>query len=333
MGRRYACQPLSPPPAPRPSPTCSAPSSRRRPSGWRPRPCSSPAPASSSGRAWVAWRRCSAFCMTLSLWGLGRWLMGGGRGSGLIFGLGIGLAVLAKGPAGLLPLGAAAVTLRVARAPLRRLSGAHPWARPGGGAAESRGWRRPGSAVPDFGRYAQGLGPTVANELARPASHTLSTIAALGVGLLPWTLLWPGTVVRTPRRPAAARAPLLTVCSRVGVRGVAGLRGLDLASRPVLLAGVSSARAPRGLGLEREGERGGGGVGREGTGGRGGGAGGGGGVWGRDRMREAARVGSEDGSMSGRGGGACVGRGGRGGSRPATRWSLPQRALRPGRGG
>ena len=151
-----------------------------------------------------------AFCMTLSLWGLGRWLMGGGRGSGLIFGLGIGLAVLAKGPAGLLPLGAAAVTLRVARAPLRRLSGLTPGL--GLAAALPIAWLAPAAlAVPDFGRYAHGLGPTVANELARPASHTLSTIAALGVGLLPWTLLWPGTVVRLARRPAAARAPLLAV--------------------------------------------------------------------------------------------------------------------------
>src|SRR5262249_59927412 len=44
------------------------------------------------------------FCIALSLLGLGRWLRQGGRANGLLFGLGIGLAVLTKGPAGLLPL-------------------------------------------------------------------------------------------------------------------------------------------------------------------------------------------------------------------------------------
>jgi 4-amino-4-deoxy-L-arabinose transferase-like glycosyltransferase len=43
------------------------------------------------------------FCITLSLWGLARWLLSGGLGNGLLFGIGIGLAVLTKGPAGLLP--------------------------------------------------------------------------------------------------------------------------------------------------------------------------------------------------------------------------------------
>jgi 4-amino-4-deoxy-L-arabinose transferase-like glycosyltransferase len=150
------------------------------------------------------------FCITLSLWGLGRWLVLGGRGNGLLFGLGIGLAVLTKGPAGLLPL--AVAPLSMAAWPsrpghLREL---------GLGLALALAlpllWLVPVAlAAPDFARYAESLGPMVANELARPWSSSLRAVAGLGIGFFPWTMLLPGSLVLFARTWSVA-SPLVIVC-------------------------------------------------------------------------------------------------------------------------
>ncbi len=149
------------------------------------------------------------FCLTLSLWGLGRWFVAGGLGNGLLFGLGIGLAVLTKGPAGLLPLAVAGLTLAACRS------------RPGRPRDLGLGlvlavglplvWLAPASLVaPDFAQYTESLGPTVANELARPSSSAVSAVGGLAIGFFPWTLLLPGTLVMLARtRPGAS--PLVVV--------------------------------------------------------------------------------------------------------------------------
>jgi 4-amino-4-deoxy-L-arabinose transferase-like glycosyltransferase len=150
------------------------------------------------------------FCITLSLWGLGRWLLVGGRGNGLLFGLGIGLAVLAKGPSGLLPVAVAAVALVAYPARPRRL------AELGAGLALAvalpLAWLAPTAlAAPDFTRYAQSLGSTMATDLARPSTSALSTAAALGMGFLPWALLLPGSLALLMRRWPGS-SPLAVVC-------------------------------------------------------------------------------------------------------------------------
>jgi 4-amino-4-deoxy-L-arabinose transferase-like glycosyltransferase len=150
------------------------------------------------------------FCITLSLWGLGRWLLEGGRGNGLLFGVGMGLAVITKGPAGLLPLAVAGPVL-IAWAP-----------RPGRARELGLGlacavavpvaWLAPAAlTASDFARYVGSLGPTVANELARPWSSAAEAAVGLAIGFFPWTLLLPGTVVMLARsRPIAS--PLVVVC-------------------------------------------------------------------------------------------------------------------------
>jgi 4-amino-4-deoxy-L-arabinose transferase-like glycosyltransferase len=151
------------------------------------------------------------FCTTLSLWGLGRWLVFGGRGNSLLFGMGIGLAVITKGPAGLIPLAVAALMLVVARrhrpGRLRDLGLGLALA-----VAVPLAWLGPASlAAADFAQYVESLGPTVANELARPWSSAVHAVAGLAIGFFPWTLLLPGTfLVLTRAWPVAS--PLIVVC-------------------------------------------------------------------------------------------------------------------------
>ena len=148
------------------------------------------------------------FCITLSLWGLGRWLVLGGRGNGLLFGLGVGLAVLSKGPPGLLPLAVAPLTLAACRSRpghLRELGLGLALA-----VALPLLWLVPVAlAAPDFGRYAESLGPMVANELARPWSSALNAVAGLGIGVFPWTLLLPGSFALLARRWSVASPPVI----------------------------------------------------------------------------------------------------------------------------
>jgi 4-amino-4-deoxy-L-arabinose transferase-like glycosyltransferase len=148
-------------------------------------------------------------CMTLSLWGLGRWLLLGGRVNGVIFGLGIGLGVLTKGPVGLLPLPVAAVTLlayRARPAPLRQLTPGLALA-----LALPLGWLAPAAlAAPDFAQYVQYVGPTMARELARPSSSAVTAVGGVALGFFPWTVLLPGSFVLLARhRPL----PLVAVLS------------------------------------------------------------------------------------------------------------------------
>jgi 4-amino-4-deoxy-L-arabinose transferase-like glycosyltransferase len=149
------------------------------------------------------------FCFALSLWGLGRWLTFGGRANGVIFGLGIGLGVLTKGPAGLLPLPVAAATLLVYRArpaPLRQFGPGLVLA-----LALPLAWLAPAAlAAPDFARYVQHVGPTMAHELARPSSSAVAAIGGVALGFFPWTVLLPGSFVLLARRRPL---PLLAVLS------------------------------------------------------------------------------------------------------------------------
>src|SRR5262245_30428751 len=150
-----------------------------------------------------------AFCITLSLWGFARWLVLGGRVNGLLFGIGIGLGVLTKGPAGLLPLAIAAFALMACRVQYRRLREFAPGLVLA--AVVPLAWLIPASvAAPDFTRYARGVVPTLAGELAREASSSLNVAVGLVAGFLPWTLLLPGcVVVLVRRRPMSS--PLVVV--------------------------------------------------------------------------------------------------------------------------
>lgn len=150
------------------------------------------------------------FCTTLSLWGLGRWLLSGGRGNGLLFGMGIGLAVITKGPAALIPLAVAALALVAWRSRPGRLTDlglglalavALPLAGLGPAALTAA----------DFAQYVESLGPTVANELARPWSSAVHAVGGLAIGFFPWTLLLPGTVLVLARAWPVA-SPLILVC-------------------------------------------------------------------------------------------------------------------------
>jgi 4-amino-4-deoxy-L-arabinose transferase-like glycosyltransferase len=149
------------------------------------------------------------FCITLSVWGLGRWLLLGGIANGLLFGIGVGLGVLTKGPAGLLPLPIAAfalVTCRVQRGRLREFGPGLALA-----AVVPLAWLIPASvAAPDFTRYAQGVVPTLAGELAREATSSLNIAAGLVTGFFPWTLLVPGCLVLLARRRPMS-SPLVVV--------------------------------------------------------------------------------------------------------------------------
>ena len=140
-----------------------------------------------------------AFSIALSVWGLGRWTVLGGRGNGLIFGLGIGLGALTKGPAGLLPLPIAGLTLLAMSsrpAPLRQL-----WPGLALALALPLAWLVPAAlAAPDFGRYVQHVGPTMARELSRSSSSIVSALGGLAIGFFPWTVLLPGSLVLLARR-------------------------------------------------------------------------------------------------------------------------------------
>jgi 4-amino-4-deoxy-L-arabinose transferase-like glycosyltransferase len=139
------------------------------------------------------------FCIALSVWGLGRWLQQGGRGNGLLFGLGVGLGVLTKGPAGLLPVLVAALTLMASRprhAPLREL-----WPGVALALALPLAWLAPAALTDDdFIEYAQYVGPTMARELSRPSTPVLSAVGGMAVGVFPWTVLLPGSFVLLARR-------------------------------------------------------------------------------------------------------------------------------------
>ena len=146
------------------------------------------------------------FCLSLSLWGLSRWLRRGGYRSGLVFGIGLGLAILTKGPAGFLALVIAALVVLTCRSRaghLRELV-------PGLALAATLPVAWLGLAAltaTDFGAYAGGMGATIAGELTRRSSQSSSGITALTIGFLPWTLLIPGAMFLAARR----RPPALLV--------------------------------------------------------------------------------------------------------------------------
>jgi 4-amino-4-deoxy-L-arabinose transferase-like glycosyltransferase len=172
------------------------------------------------------------FSVMLSLWGFGRWLVRGGVGNGLVFGLGIGLGVLAKGPPGLLPLPAAALALLVYRSragSLRQL---------GAGLAVALtvplAWLVSAAlSASDFRRYVRTLVPTIANELAQPANAAQVAAEGLLLGFFPWTLLLPGTLVLLARRRPIS-SPLVLV-SLACVSVVLGVFAIAVTTRPVYL--------------------------------------------------------------------------------------------------
>src|SRR5262245_36154841 len=149
------------------------------------------------------------FCLTLSLWGLARWLRWGGYRNGLVFGVGLGLAILTKGPAGLVALAIATLVVFTSRSrpghlrelvPGLALAGVLPLTWLGLAALTAT----------DFGKYAGGMGATIAGELTRRSGQSSSGIMALTIGFLPWTLLLPGGLFLVVRRRLAPS--LVVVC-------------------------------------------------------------------------------------------------------------------------
>jgi 4-amino-4-deoxy-L-arabinose transferase-like glycosyltransferase len=139
------------------------------------------------------------FDVALSLLGLARWLRLGGRSNAILFGVGLGLGVLTKGPPGLLPLAVAILGVMACRyrpGRLRELA-------VGLGAAVvvPLSWLLPAALMAtDFDRYALGVGPMMANEVVRPPSRLLDGVIEVAVGFFPWTLLLPGSVALLVRR-------------------------------------------------------------------------------------------------------------------------------------
>ena len=149
------------------------------------------------------------FCMTLSLWGLGRWLAFGGLRNGMIFGVGIGLGVLTKGPAGLLPLAVAGPALVACRPRPGRVRDLVP------GLVIALGLPLAWLAfafltAPDFADYADTLVPMIAGELGRSSTSAASLAEGLAVSMFPWTLLLPGTALMLVRAWPGT-SPLLIV--------------------------------------------------------------------------------------------------------------------------
>lgn len=155
--------------------------------------------------------------IALSLWSFARWLDTGRRPDALLFGLWIGLGMLAKGPAALLPVAVATLALLClgGRWPGRARDLALGLACGGGVVLLWLGiaaWR-----APDFGRYVAGIAPTIARELGRPAQHPLYGAGIVTLGFLPWTLLVPGIAVALVRRWGQAWRPLLLPLLWAGV--------------------------------------------------------------------------------------------------------------------
>src|SRR5262245_61313048 len=150
------------------------------------------------------------FCLTLSLWGLARWLRWGGYCNGLLFGIGLGLAILAKGPAGLLALIIAVlvvITCRARPGHLRKLAPGLALA----GALPLAWLVLAALTAADFGEYASGMGATISGELARRSGQSSAGIMAVAIGFLPWTLLLPGALFLVARRRPADTLVIISV--------------------------------------------------------------------------------------------------------------------------
>jgi 4-amino-4-deoxy-L-arabinose transferase-like glycosyltransferase len=180
------------------------------------------------------------FCIVLSLLGLARWLRLGGRFNAVVFGVGIGLGVLTKGPPGLLPLAVAGLALMASQFDTRRV---HELAL---GLAcvivLPLVWLAPAALTAvDFDRYVHGLAPTLANEIARPSTPRLDGVVAMALGFSPWTLLLPGAIVVLARRRPITSPFLVVVLGWVLVVVVVFL-GI-ISSRPVYFLPVYPALA------------------------------------------------------------------------------------------
>src|SRR5262245_35469329 len=150
------------------------------------------------------------FCLTLSLWGLARWLRWGGYCNGLLFGIGLGLAILAKGPAGLLALIIAVlvvITCRARPGHLRKLAPGLALA----GALPLAWLVLAALTAADFGEYAGGMGATISSELTRRSGQSSAGIMAVAIGFLPWTLLLPGVLYLAARRRPADTLVILSL--------------------------------------------------------------------------------------------------------------------------
>lgn len=146
--------------------------------------------------------------ITLGFWSLQRWLDGGRHRDAALLGLFTGLGVLTKGPAGLLPLGVAALAVPFAGAWRRGL--ARPALLAAAGAAlPILTWLAAAALTSDdFATWLAGAGPRVVQEVegrpSRPPAYALGAIAA---GFLPWTAALPAVLVALARdwRRAGAR--------------------------------------------------------------------------------------------------------------------------------
>lgn len=156
------------------------------------------------------------FDIALSLLGLARWLRLGGRSNAILFGVGLGLGVLTKGPSGLLPLAVAVLAVVACRyrpGRLRELALGL-----GTAVALPLIWLGPAAlTATDFDRYALGLGPMVANEVARPPSRLLDGAVAIAVGFFPWTLLLPGSLALLVRRRPLSSPFVVVILSWVTI--------------------------------------------------------------------------------------------------------------------
>jgi 4-amino-4-deoxy-L-arabinose transferase-like glycosyltransferase len=152
--------------------------------------------------------------ITLGFWSLLRWLDTGHRRDAATLGLWVGLGLLTKGPAALIPLAAAALALASTdrgRARMSLVGGL--WA-VGTAAGVLAVWLTVAAVVdPDLVTYVTGVGPQVAREVRRPDRPATYAVEVIAGGFFPWSALLPVALVLLARagRPAwfTLRLPLL----------------------------------------------------------------------------------------------------------------------------
>jgi 4-amino-4-deoxy-L-arabinose transferase len=138
--------------------------------------------------------------IALAFWSFDRWLAGGQRRDAVLAGVSVGLGVLTKGPAALIPAVVGALVLLVRRG---RWPGRIRDLGLGLGLALGLLVAWLGVAffsASDLEHYAAGVAPTFAEEMRtrpnRPAGYAL---AVIGIGFFPWSVLVVGALVTVAR--------------------------------------------------------------------------------------------------------------------------------------